>query len=110
MAAEGKPFVKYHWLSTNFLTSVPVQNKKHKFVLRSNSNTLHNYCLLLLGHIGDVLSTRHIALGSRTLFCSISTSVIEPFLVSLGLCFDAEENSFSDNSNGCLFNIIVNDN
>ncbi|GLJ42297.1 hypothetical protein SUGI_0875590 [Cryptomeria japonica] len=107
MAAEGKPFVKYHWLSTNLLTSVLVQNKKHKFSLQSSSNTLHNYCLSLLGHIGDVLTTRHIASGSRTLVCSISRSVIEPFSGGLGLCFDAQENSYSDNSNGLLFNFIV---
>lgn len=109
MAAEGKPFVKYHWLSTSFLTSVPVRSKKHKILVQSNSYTLHNYCLSLLGHIGDVLSTRHIVSSSRTLICSISTSVIETFSGSLGLYFDAQENSYSDNSNGRLFNIIVND-
>ena len=96
MAAEGKPFVKYHWLSTSFLTSVPVRSKKHKIIVQSNSYTLHNYYLSLLGHIDDVLSTRHIVSSSRTVICSIATSVIETLSRSLGLYFDAQENSYFD--------------
>lgn len=107
MAAGGKPFVRYSGFPSDLTTSVLVHCKKqHSFPIQNVTFTLHDKCLSLVGQFCNVLNRRHFVLASKSFFCSTSKSITEHLSRNLGSNISSEENRYTDDVNGILFNTI----
>lgn len=105
MAAGGKPFVQYPWLPSDLTTFVRVHSKKkHSFSIQKATYMLHDKCLSLVGQFNNVFSGGHFVSASKSFLCPISKSITDYLSGNLGSNIGSEDNRYTDDFNGLLFN------
>lgn len=105
MAAGGKPFVRYPSFPSDLTTLVLVHcKKKHSFPIQNVTYTLHDKCLSLVGQFSNVFSRRQFVSASKSFLCLISKSITDYLSENLGSNIGSEDNRYTDDFNGLLFN------